>query len=289
MVAISEIEEVRYRSNARVRTAAAGLYAGLLTGLIVDTASPLFVLTALTGAAAGWFVGSAVTTWPSVAKRESGRLLWQPGPIIIPEPRGRHEFATACARGDSAPSADLVAVVHWTQRPFSTDVHRAWRVDTAARRLIPVSTDGVRCRNKTWFELAPKDRRRAPAESVSTALTFAVSPGKARLYLYHVSAYIMDPFVLTLDHKEIGPLRYDRYVTVEVDPGPHRLGALRTRDSVTFDTQADRVYFLKVMPGSWRITGTLFTAEMMKDAEGRKVIAAADLMPTTDAIATDRP
>lgn len=186
---ISAITEVRYRSKATRTGAGAGLYAGVLAGLSVDDQeSPLFVFTGVAGAAIGWVIGSGVPTWPRAATREGDHLVWLPGPMIIPEPPMKHDFVVGCARGDSLPQPNLVAVVHWTQQPFYTDVRRTWRVDTANRRLLPVSTDGIRCSNKTWLALKPEDQRRAPAETVSAALRFSVSPGRARVYLYHVSA-----------------------------------------------------------------------------------------------------
>lgn len=273
------VSELRYRSNGAGQGAMAGLYTGMLVGVAVDTVGPGLVFGGLVGGVAGWFLGSVVTTWPTVATRGGGRLLWSPGPMIIPEPSFREKFLTACARGDSLPRADLVAVVRSTRGPYHADVRRAWLVDAAVGRLVPVSTDGIRCRNESWLALAAVDSLRAPAESASSALRFTATPGKARLYLYHVNSFIHDPFVIMVDTQVIGPLRYDRYVTIEVDPGRHRLGAVGLSDSVTFEAQADNVHFIKIMPGSWKITGTLFTAELVDAVRGRKMILASDLMP----------
>jgi hypothetical protein len=281
-VPLSTVTQLRYRSNAAGLGAVAGFRLGMLGGFMIDEESPLFLVTGVAAGAVGWLLGSPITTWPTLAKRdESGRLLWSPGVQLIPSPRFGEDFVVGCARGDSLPRPDLVAVARRTRQPFYVDVRRAWLVDMSAGRLVPVSTAGMRCANRTWLELASKDALRAPPESVHASLRFTASPGRSRLYLYHVTAWIMDPFVLTLDHEVIGELAHDRYMTLELAPGQHRLGALRTRDSVMIETAADSVYFLKVMPGSWKITGTLFTTELLDPAEGRKLIRGAALMPST--------
>jgi hypothetical protein len=47
---------------------------------------------------------------------------------------------------------------------------------------------------------------------------------------------------------------------------------------VVFEAHADQVHFLKVMPGSWRLTGTIFTAEPVDEAQGRKMILSSEPM-----------
>ena len=178
-VSLGTIEELRYRSNAAPQVAVGGLYAGLLLGYAADTAleTPLMPLAGAAGLGLGWVVGSVITTWPVAASRQGSRLLWEQGPMMIPAPPARHDFVTGCARGDSAPRTDLVAVARWARGEFYGDIRRAWRVDSTAR-LVPVSTEDIRCRNRSPVILTPEDTLRASAPPLDSVARGAVERRK---------------------------------------------------------------------------------------------------------------
>lgn len=92
----------------------------------------------------------------------------------------------------------------------------------------------------------------APHELTVSALTFAPSPGKARIYVYRPSRLFATAARLkvAIDSQFIGKAASGSFLMVEVDPGPHRISGLSSESDrgVILEAMADSSYFFKLWP-----------------------------------------
>ena len=90
-----------------------------------------------------------------------------------------------------------------TGAAYYTDVRRAWDLDSTTHRIIPVRTDGVRCRNTGWSSPLPA----AAPELEAAALTFAPTRRMACIYVYQASVTDLRPpvvFTIAIDSQTVG-------------------------------------------------------------------------------------
>lgn len=248
-----------------------------------DDNAEALMLGMLAGAVVGGLIGSRITRWITVAERSAGGTLkWIPeAPEMIPFPPGGHHLATTCIRGESTIPEELVAVVGTSARPFYTEIRKAWRVDRLAHRLIPASTDRLRCLNATWNTRLPL----APPQDAEAALTFTPSPGKARLYVYHEESYqdafaeIPTEFDVTIDSAVVGRTSAGTFLFVDLAPGTHRVGvAAHDKKSLSIMMAGDSSYFVQLLHKR-SVRGYRFgSVERMKPANGREAIWGARLV-----------
>ena len=84
-----------------------------------------------------------------------------------------------------------------------------------------------------------------PAQD-SAAKTFAVAPGKSKIYVYRNetfgAAVTMEVFI---DGRAIGQTVSKTYLVAEVDPGPHKVtGKAEVEDSLDLTAVAGRIYYV---------------------------------------------
>jgi hypothetical protein len=80
----------------------------------------------------------------------------------------------------------------------------------------------------------------------SAAKTFAVTPGKSKLYVYRNetfgAAVTMDVFI---DGRALGQTVAQTYLVTEVDPGAHKLmGKAENEDLLDLTTVAGQIYYI---------------------------------------------
>jgi hypothetical protein len=239
-------------------------------------------LGALAGALAGGVIGSRVTRWLTVAEEAgAGGVHWIPAaPTILPSPPGVSEFRVGCSTlGDTLLARELVAVVRSSEMAFHTEIDLTWEVDSATHRIVPVSSDGVRCRNPVWTT----PLRLADLREEAAALTFTPSTGKARVYVYEQERWWQArtaQYDIHLDGKPVGRTSHGAYLMFEIDPGPHRLESPGHDERIaSFDAAADSVYFVRVWSKSGFWGGVKFGGVALTDAvTGRRAILASQLV-----------
>jgi hypothetical protein len=239
-------------------------------------------LGALGGALAGGVIGSRFTRWLTVAEEAgSGGVHWIPaGPTLLPLPPGVSEFRVGCSiLGDTLLARELVAVVRSSEMAFHTEIDRTWEVDSATHRIVPVSSNGVRCRNPSWTT----PLRLADLREEAAALAFTPSPGKARVYVYEQERWWQArtaQYDIHLDGKPVGRTSHGAYLMFEIDPGPHRVESPGHGERIaSFDAAADSIYFVRVWSkrGFWG--GVKFGGVALTDeTTGRRAILTAQLV-----------
>lgn len=290
-VPLTAVERLEFPQTSAGIGADLGFRLGMLAALVKDEDDDagLMMLGGLAGGALGLLIGSRFTDWITVAERKhSGELEWVPKvPALIPLPPAGYEFVTDCARGNSLPTGDLVAVVNRKHTAYLTDALRAWEVDTTNHRLIPTHAGDVRCRNRLWEEPATA----VPYELENEALTFTPSPGKARIYVYHIEAWRNDlGLLIELDRQTIGRVTYGTFLMVEVNPGPHRVSHPgKSKSDLLLDAAADSSYFVKVSYKIGLSGPALDRMERLNSNEGQKLILTARMLTSTPPDVTQSP
>lgn len=191
--------------------------------------------------------------------------------LEIPEPPRGYVFATECSR-DGSP-ATIVAFGKDTDGPFYSRLSSLWELDLSTLHLSPGDTAGVRCWNAMW-----RSRLTAASRDLQVAaLTFAPTPGKARVYVYSPASFRQWPTIarVMVDSQIAGQLDPGTFLMVEVVPGRRRVEA--SSGAILLDAAADSVYFVTA---SWKrgVFKNRTTLRLSPASKGRPAIAKSQMV-----------
>ncbi len=122
----------------------------------------------------------------------------------------------------------------------------------------------------------------APTPADLQAKKFEAMPDKAVIYIVRSSKDSDESSGLWLDNKAIISTHPQTYFRWEVDPGTHRVsGYGPANESVTFDAQPGRIYFLRhSVLGDSRSGPQATFLRLIGAQEGRELVSQSELLVT---------
>lgn len=116
---------------------------------------------------AGWLVGELEVSpnyWLAQAQQGERTMLWfQVGlgyegnqtifEVVdvadLPAIGESGGLVSTCELNES-PDPEIMAIVHYTDTEYLTDIRQVWRANRTSRKIEPISNAGIRCYNPGW-------------------------------------------------------------------------------------------------------------------------------------------